>query len=308
MQVIYPSLKDMRWAFYQMLFDEGDKVAFGEDDRTAYKAVDPFPGFFVSNAVKFCINPLREVRNTDNVTKINSLLFEVDWDSEGSIVSKDQQIAMFKESGLPYASLVFSGKKSVHAIVRFQEPIEKEWQKSWWKAIEQALTKHGMLIDDKTKAIPQLSRLPGSLRPETGLTQDLIELGHRTTQQEVKAWLKANDVELKDPTPQVPNTYVSGTNNHYSDSAKFKIAIKWQTKSKGEYKSYAKSGNHDWLFKFGITCWTLDLSLDATLFFLNQEFPSTYNTSAAGPQSVAKAVKSGWTWAKNQNIPQKELL
>jgi hypothetical protein len=318
---MYNSLKELRWSFYQMIFDEGDKVAWGKDDADASKrpAIDPIPSFFITDGQKFCINPLEGRRNGDNVTRVNALLFEIDFNDAGQLVNKEEQVNMFKKSGLPYASLVFSGKKSVHAILRFTEPIEKEWQKSWWSACYNALLKAGLKVDDRTKAIPQLSRLPGSTRQipikdnkgnvidTIEVKQELLELGRRVTQQEVKDWLKGYEIEVESPYVAPPNNYRAGTNDHFSDQNKFKLALKWHSKSMSDYVSYAKSGNHDWLWKFGIMCYKLDLNLDATLHLSSCEFPSTYNTSAAGAQPIHKPIKAGWVWAKNQNIQQIQL-
>ena len=61
---------DKRDEFLKVLFDVDDQVAFGIDDKSACKPIDPYPEFLTTNANKFCINPLDKWRNTENVTKI----------------------------------------------------------------------------------------------------------------------------------------------------------------------------------------------------------------------------------------------
>lgn len=299
------TLPEQRLQFLEVLFDDGDHVAFGMDDARACKPVDPIPSFFYTDAVKFCINPCKGWRDTDHVTSINALLFEMDKDPNGQIIEREKQIKLFKNSGLPYSTLTWSGTKSVHCIVRFTEPIEnRDWQIIWWQAIYDVLTAKGLHLDKSTKLIPQLSRTPGSTRLETGQEQTLIHINRRVSQSEVLQWLQANGRDLEPPRAARVNTYVVGSNDHIRDTTKFNRAVKMNEKSNGLFKAYASTGNHMWLFHYGIKCYLMDLQLDSAIGLAKLEWGDTYNTSAAGRRDLAEPITKGWAFAQNKNMQQ----
>jgi len=299
------TLPEQRLQFLEVLFDDGDHVAFGMDDRSACKPIDPIPNFFYTDAVKFCINPCKGWRDTEHVTSINALLFEMDKDSDGNTIPREKQIELFKASGLPYSTMTWSGTKSVHCIVRFTEPIkDPSWQRIWWQAIYDVLTMKGLDLDRATKLVPQLSRTPGSIRIETGEEQELIHINRRVSQSEVLQWLQEHGRELKEPTPVKPNNYVTGANDHVQDTSKWKLALKMSEKKNGVYKSYATTGNHMWLLDYGIKCWIVDLSLEASIGLARAEWGNYYHTTANGKVDIEAPIKAGWEFAKNKNMEQ----
>jgi hypothetical protein len=91
-------------------------------------------------------------RRFDKITNVYSLLFEVDKD-----MTPKQQV-----------------------------------KKIWWTAIAKALSKHGIIADEATKAVGQISRLPGSLNEKTNKEQKLLLLRDRVTHEEMLQWLKDN--------------------------------------------------------------------------------------------------------------------
>ena len=143
---------DRRDEFLKVLFDEDDNVAWGRDDQDACRPHYPYPMFLHTNAVKFCINPLSTWRDGKHTTAINALLFEMDYDdSKGKdkrvLIPIKEQIRLFEESGIPYTTMVYSGGKSVHVIVRFTEQIDQTMFQPTWTAISKALTQNGCFID-----------------------------------------------------------------------------------------------------------------------------------------------------------------
>lgn len=296
---------EQRFEFLKVMFDEHDYVAFGMTDAKACKPVDPIPSFLFTDAVKFCINPCKGWRDTDHVTAINALLFEMDKDPNGKIIPKETQIEMFQASGLPYTTLTWSGTKSVHCIVRFTEPIKDAAnQKIWWTTIKDVLVSKGLFIDESTKAVPQLSRTPGSIRVETGQEQELIHINRRVSQSEALQWLQANGRTLAEPKPITVNTYVEGSNDHIKANYKWQRAVKMNEKKEGEYKAYASTGNHMWLFNYGIKCWLVDLDLESSIALAIQEWGHTYYTSANGKVNLGVPITKGWQFAQNKNMQQ----
>lgn len=296
-------MKDKRYAFLQALFDDEDLVAFGKDDKNSSKPQHPLPNFLYTDAEKFCINPLKEWRKTENVTKIQSLLFE--WDDKD--VTPKQQVIKFIESGIPYTTMVYSGGKSVHVIVRFIEPIEsKEWQESWWNAIAKGLNTFGIIPDIRARLIVQLSRVPGSTRENTGKVQTLISIKERVSQTRMMEWLSALNIEVEEPIEHPPIIYHEGTNDKVSNISKFKLANKWTERKHGVYSTYMSTGAYMWLFNFGVNAYKLDMSFESAVSFAQLEWGTTY-TGNNGSGKVSDAINKGWTYGYKSRIEKVEL-
>lgn len=103
-------------------------------------------------------NPLdgNGVKN-ENVTEYRYALVESDNMELG------KQNAILRELELPIAILVYSGGKSLHAIVRIDASDFKEYQKRV-EYLYNVCTKNGMTIDRQNKNPSRLSRFPGFIR------------------------------------------------------------------------------------------------------------------------------------------------
>ena len=293
-----------RQKFMNLIFDANDKVAWGSN-KYFTKAYDPYPEFLHTTAHRFCINPCT-YRSGEHVTSVNSLLFEVD---EGLTVK--EQARLFIESGLPFTSMTYSGSKSIHVIVRFKEAIPYEdnddgWQKAWWDAIAKSLAKHGIIVDAKTKAVAQLSRVPGSINPKTGKEQKLILLKNRVTQQEVLEWIHSNGQTVETPKQRETNDYVEHSNDNVTDLKKYNIAKKWHVDSKGTYFSSWTTGSHNWFFELGINFWRVDLNPNVGAALAAADFGQTFKGQSDGGWTgyTEDSVQKGYRWAEKQNIKQ----
>ena len=283
--------------FIEALFDIDDLVAWGKNDAYCAYPKSPYPEMLHTDAVKFCINPLKGKRCGENVTHINSLLFEMDKDINGNIIAPKEQLCMFEESGLPFTTMTWSGTKSMHVIVRLTRPVPEKLFRPLWKAISNVLVRKGLPIDPATMKIPQISRLPLSYR--NGKLQRLIRVNNRVSLSELGAWLKQNDETIQMPKPKRKEIkYYSDTS--YSALTKWKFAYKSCAKFNGEYKSYASTGNHMWLFEFGKQCLRVELDVDQACSISKQNWGDTYNTSADGPQPIEKAIRAGYKWKQNK--------
>ena len=278
-----------RKQFLEVLFDIDDKTAYGKDDKETYYAKDIWPHMIHTDALKFSINPIKERRTGENVTHINSLLFEMDKDSNGNIIPRDTQIALFNSSGLPYSTMTWSGTKSVHVIVRLDEPVSEYWFRPLWRAIERVLTKHGCSIDPATMKIPQISRMPNSIR-DNGNQQDLIEVRARVTKLDIVSWLKLNDETIHKPQPPRPFVPID---TDEPVTHRFERAVRWtQLSQKSEYSSYWKTGGDNWLFVLGCNLSKLGISLDQAMSLVTMKWGTTYETSA-GIRDISIPISKG---------------
>lgn len=121
-----------------------------------YTFGDPRPG---SGAwIRF--NPLdgKGVGNS-NVTRFTYALVESD------TVSVPEQEFIYKKLELPIATLVYSGGKSLHAIVKVEAKDAAEYQKRV-AFLYDYLAKQGVEIDKQNSNPSRLSRMPGFMRGE----------------------------------------------------------------------------------------------------------------------------------------------
>ena len=312
---------DRRQEFLDVLFDFDDKIAFGMDDASACKPIDPLPDWLYTKANKFCINPLHTWRETGNVTAINSFLFEIDKDVEGNLIPVKQQAKMFLDSGLPYTTMVYSGTKSVHCIVRLTEPVNADWFRSWWEAINRVLVAKGLPIDPATMKIPQLSRVPGSIRIDKvkdekgnfkkdekgnyilleGKEQTLIHINRRVTQNEIKEWLTTNGEEVREPWIPPVNNYEPDMNAAVDDKELWQAAYNMNAKKHGDYNANASTGNWVYLIDLANFFYRVDLSLTAAISISNTEFGEK-TIKSSGKFYIAEAITKGWQWAEKNSL------
>ncbi|EOZ4444009.1 AAA family ATPase, partial [Streptococcus pyogenes] len=137
-------------------------------------------------------NPLdgNGVKN-DNVTDFRYALVESDSMELG------KQYALFKELELPIATLVHSGKKSLHAIVKVDARDYQEYRKRV-DYIYQICKKNGLDIDTQNRNPSRLSRMPGIMR--NGHKQFLIDTNiGKTNYEEWYQWIEDLNDDLPEP-------------------------------------------------------------------------------------------------------------
>lgn len=139
-------------------------------------------------------NPLdgKDCRN-DNVTDFRYALVESD-DME-----LEKQNALIRELELPVAALVFSGKKSLHAIVRIEASDLREYKKRV-EYLYSICKKNGLKLDTQNKNPSRLSRMPGVTR--NGKKQFLVDTNiGKETWEEWQEWIESINDDLPDPEP-----------------------------------------------------------------------------------------------------------
>lgn len=136
-------------------------------------------------------NPLdgNGVKNA-NVTDFRFALVESDH------MELEKQNALIRELELPVAALVYSGGKSVHAIVRIEAATYEEYRKRV-DYLYSVLKKNGMDVDTQNKNPSRLSRMPGVMRGEH--KQFLIDTNiGKASWAEWKEWIEASTDDLPD--------------------------------------------------------------------------------------------------------------
>jgi RecA-family ATPase len=114
-----------------------------------------------------CFNPVDGTGRKDaNVTSYRYALVECDNMEPG------KQLAAIHQMELPCAALVYSGGKSIHAIVRVNAPDYAEYRKRV-DYLYATCQKNGLTLDQQNHNPSRLSRMPGILR--AGQKQALLE-------------------------------------------------------------------------------------------------------------------------------------
>lgn len=137
-------------------------------------------------------NPLdgKGVKN-DNVTDYRYALVESD------NMELEKQNAIIRELELPVAALVYSGGKSIHAIVRIEAVTYEEYRHRV-DYLYSVLKKNGFTCDTQNKNPSRLSRMPGVMRK--GHKQFLMDTNiGKASFQEWKEWIESVNDDLPDP-------------------------------------------------------------------------------------------------------------
>ncbi|MDE5758837.1 MAG: AAA family ATPase, partial [Allobaculum sp.] len=182
-----------------------------KDLRSAADRPDFFPEVFGSYdhqaGVWIRVNPvngmLREgqkgIRDKDIVRFDNALV-------ECDTLPLEKQLQKIKELNLPYKALVYSGGKSIHAIVRVDARNLADYQyRIQW--LYEYCHRNGFPVDDQTKNPSRLTRLPGCDRGDQ--KQFLIETATPISFDDFKAQVlieqEAEKIEFTDPLANYEN-------------------------------------------------------------------------------------------------------
>lgn len=137
-------------------------------------------------------NPLdgKGVKN-ENVTEFRYALVESD------DMDLEKQNAILRELELPIAVLVYSGKKSLHAIVRVEAANYDEYRKRV-DYLYNICKKNGLSIDNQNRNPSRLSRMPGVER--NGKKQFIVDTNiGKTSWTEWHEWIEGINDDLPDP-------------------------------------------------------------------------------------------------------------
>lgn len=158
----------------------------GDDLGAVLGDYDPGTGAWIR------FNPLdgRGVKN-ENVTGFRYALIESDSMDLG------EQNALIRELELPVACLVYSGGKSLHAIVHVDASSYEEYR-TRVDYLYTVCEKNGLKIDRQNRNPSRLSRLPGATR--NGHKQFLVETNiGKASWNEWREWMESVSDDLPDP-------------------------------------------------------------------------------------------------------------
>ena len=137
-------------------------------------------------------NPLdgKGVKN-ENVTEFRYALVESD------TMDISAQKAIITELELPVAALVYSGKKSLHAIVKIDASTYEEYKKRV-DYLYNVCNKNGLKLDIQNRNPSRLSRMPGVMRNDK--KQYLLETNiGKENWNEWREWIESVNDDLPDP-------------------------------------------------------------------------------------------------------------
>ena len=137
-------------------------------------------------------NPLdgKGVKN-ENVTEFRYALVESD------TMDISAQKAIITELELPVAALVYSGKKSLHAIVKIDASTYEEYTKRV-DYLYNVCNKNGLKLDIQNRNPSRLSRMPGVMR--NGKKQYLLDTNiGKENWNEWREWIESVNDDLPDP-------------------------------------------------------------------------------------------------------------
>lgn len=157
----------------------------GDDIGASLGDYDPMAGAWIR------FNPLdgNGVTN-NNVTEYRYALVESD------SLDIEKQNSIIRELELPVAVLMFSGGKSIHAIVRIDAADYKEYRKRV-EYLYSICEKNGLKVDVQNKNPSRLSRLPGCTRGDK--KQFIIDTNiGKSSWQEWQEWIEAVNDSLPD--------------------------------------------------------------------------------------------------------------
>ena len=158
----------------------------GDDIGAVLGDYDPAAGAWIR------FNPLdgRGVKN-ENVAAYRFALVESDNTDLG------EQNAIIRELELPVACLVYSGGKSLHAIVRIDADSYEEYRRRV-DYLYAVCEKNGLKVDKQNRNPSRLSRLPGAVR--NGHKQFLVDVNLGKASWEAwREWIESVSDDLPDP-------------------------------------------------------------------------------------------------------------
>lgn len=179
--------------FYKTLFDDGEWVCFtGTPYGVDSAAINPLD---TPEDNYFCINPLNGTRRDSNVAVFRNILIEMD---KGGL---DEQWKVIIDSKVPFSTIVFSGKKSLHVIISLETPLTNI--NDYKKLTKRIYAKMGgkEIVDTSVGNPSRLSRSADVFRD--GVEQTCHYIKSRVSNQILNDWL-GPELESIVPNDAIP--------------------------------------------------------------------------------------------------------
>ncbi len=179
--------------FIRTLFNADELVCAGNLYETGMRKPQHAEGCeFVA------INPLQGKRCDANVTAFRNILIEAD------TLAPDLQLARMTGLAMPYSTAVHSGGKSIHFVIALTEALpSRAAYDVLTRCVFRALEKLGYPVDDACKNPSRFTRMPGTIRPDKGTAQALLEVKGRVTLAQLEAWLDKHGFSIETQSERV---------------------------------------------------------------------------------------------------------
>lgn len=169
---------------FQALFDPTESICqVNELHKTSIIPLEEA----TQNKQFFTINPVKNGRKDTDITSFRNVLVEFDDDT------LDAQKNIIAKSGIPYTSLTFSGKKSIHMIISLETPLTSRAE---YDSLVAKIYAQFPSADPACKNPNRFSRTPGAIRLDTNRLQEPIELRSRVPNSELIAWLASKEANV----------------------------------------------------------------------------------------------------------------
>lgn len=181
--------------YLKLLFNPGEHVNFcvsSVKEVQAYSQEDVPP-----ECTWVCVNPIKPgtTRRQANIRQFRNFVIECD-----DHVDMGAQLGLIHEYGVPFATAVFSGNKSVHFVIALDTPVSKEEYRALAKRMRKVLP----WADSTCFEPARLTRCP-----KAGM-QPMIAFGRRTTYEDVDKWLTERGAPRETARPSGKSHFLEG--------------------------------------------------------------------------------------------------
>lgn len=182
----------MMQQYMQLLFNPGELVCPSNDarDTDIFTVEDLIEAGVTTEFV--CVNPFKPGtrRLDENVQTFRNILIEID-----DLPIKEQERVIERTFGLPYSTKTFSGGKSYHYVLSFEEPFVNQEE---YRVAAQQILDVITIADSKCKNPSRFTRMAGALRADKGdVLQKMYGCKGRISAGEFQAFLTKHEDILK---------------------------------------------------------------------------------------------------------------
>jgi len=310
----------MKQQIINNLFDEDDFIVL-KNKITLENGKQSFTGFATKRQIVstindfnyYCVNPIKldsdEKATTHNIAVFRNFVIEND------TLTREEQLAAIKASGLPVSNQVFSGNSSIHNTICLEVPLESaETYETWFKAIAKGLQKYNYKADQACKNPSRLTRMPLAKHPN-GNEQSIVSVNSRVSQKELLDWFAVNEINLEEFKPKEwSHTTLQGDDDANDDERWEAVKRILFTHEPLDYSNLSDGEREPERFRIILMSKSCGLSADATFNYMSKEFPSS-----KGDQKLRDGIDRAWqrpvdrkhimsteTWKAQQELRDKE--
>jgi hypothetical protein len=185
-------------SFLKLMFNEGETICVSDSKFSTHSIplenatndnvtlVSPNPNVPIKivgsdKLTMVALNPIKGFKKDDACYKFRNFLVELDYGN------KAEQIKYLNTMGILYSAMVWSGSKSVHTLISLSEDLPNE---NIYRVFSKWILNIVSMADQNTFNPSRSIRIPGTIRPETGNMQELIEIKSRVNLKDLVAWLQ----------------------------------------------------------------------------------------------------------------------